>query len=235
MQAKDIMTTTVVTVSPDTTVSAIAKKLIESRVSAVPVVDGDGWVVGIVSEGDLMRRPETGTEPHHSWWLRLIETPEEHASEYVKSHGLCADDVMTRDVITVAQDTPVGEIAQLLEERKIKRVPVVENDKLVGMVSRANLLHGLATPATSRNREIVEDDRTIRAAIISELEQGVSARMEFINLTVTNGVVHVWGIAESPEERKAIRVAIENAPGVRNVEDHMGVLSPNTRALMWAE
>src|SRR3990172_6234919 len=104
MQAKDVMTTPVVTVTLDTPVATIAKRLIKRRISAVPVAEADGQVVGIVSEGDLMRRPESGGERHPSWWLALLAEPQTQAREYVKSQGGRARDVMTRDVVTVAED-----------------------------------------------------------------------------------------------------------------------------------
>src|SRR3972149_2283575 len=143
MHAKDVMTTQVVTVSLDAPVAEIAKQLVQRRISAVPVVDADGRPVGIVSEGDLMRRPETGGERHPSWWLALVAEAETQDREYVKSHGGRARDVMTRDLVTVTEEASLEEIATLLEKHRIKRVPVVREGKLVGIVSRANLLQGI--------------------------------------------------------------------------------------------
>ena len=140
MQAKDVMTTKVVTVQPDARVEHIAALLLERSISGVPVVDADGRLLGIVTEGDLMRRPEIGTERHRGWWLRLFGDERERAAEYARAHGSRAADVMTRNVVTVSEETSVGEIARLLEEHRIKRVPVVRDDKVVGIVSRANLL-----------------------------------------------------------------------------------------------
>ena len=147
MKAKDVMTTEVVYADPETSVRAIAQTLLKRRISAVPVIDDGGRVIGIVSEGDLMRRPESETDRPRSWWLKLLETPEDRASQYLKSHGLTARDVMTREPITVTEDTPLEEIAIVLERRAIKRVPVLRNGKLVGIVTRADLLHGLVARA----------------------------------------------------------------------------------------
>ena len=137
MQAKDVMTTDVVTVAPDTEVSDIARLLLERHISALPVVDGDGGVVGIVSEGDLLHRRETDTEKHRNWWLGFLVGNEQRAAEYSKSHGTKASEIMSREVVTVNEDAQLGDIAELLEIRRIKRVPVLRDGKLVGIVSRA--------------------------------------------------------------------------------------------------
>ena len=144
MQAKDIMTSPAVTIGPETTVRDAAKTMLAKNISAVPVVGADGKLAGIVSEGDLMRRVETGTA-RHPWWLSwVVDEPEDRARDYIKSHGTLARDVMTSRVVTVAADTPLGQIARLLEKHRIKRVPVVDaGGAVVGIVSRANLLQGL--------------------------------------------------------------------------------------------
>ena len=230
MQAKDIMTRSVVSVAPETPVAEIARELIERGVSAVPVVEGTGEIVGIVSEGDLMRRSETGTDRRPSWWLRLLTLPENQMRDYVKSHGLRAEDVMTRDVVTVTEETPVNEIADLLEGRRIKRVPVVRDGKPVGIVSRANLISGLASagemPATSA------DDETIRAALITEFELA-GVHTLYINAIVTKGVVHIWGDVNSEDERRAATVAAESIPGVLEVRNRTTVVTPAMRAMYW--
>ena len=140
MRAKDIMTENVVSVEPATSVEHVARLMLEHHISAVPVIDDAFRVVGIVSEGDLMRRPETGAPPRRPWWLGLLDSPDAIATEYLKSHGLLSRDVMTEDVVTVDEDTPVSEIPVLLDEHQIKRVPVLANGRIVGIVSRADLL-----------------------------------------------------------------------------------------------
>lgn len=232
MQARDIMNTNVITTQTDATVREIAKRLVENRISAVPVVEKDGRLVGIVSEGDLMRRTESGTERHSSWWLFLLAAPEETARDYVKTHGQRAADVMTRRVITINEDTPVREIAETLEKHRIKRVPVMRGDQIVGIVSRANLLRGLA--AQQAPPTFVADDRKIKASVEKAMSDA-GVRTTFLNVIVSNGVVTLWGAVESPEEREAVRIAAETATGVKEVRQNIGVIPPSARAVMWAE
>jgi CBS-domain-containing membrane protein len=226
MQAKDVMTTKVVTVRPDARVEHIAALLLERRISGVPVVEADGRLVGIVTEGDLMRRPELGTERHRGWWLRLFGDERERAAEYARAHGSRAADVMTRNVVTVTEETSLGEIARLLEERRIKRVPVLRDGKVVGIVSRANLLHALAARPVATAAERLVDDRSIRDAVVRVLEREDLATHGPLNVIVTNGVVELWGLVESEEERRAIRVAAETVPGVVALKDNLGRIRP---------
>lgn len=232
MQAKDVMTQAVVTAPPDATIRDIAEMLLERRISAVPVVDADGRVVGIVSEGDLMRRPETGTERRPSWWLTLVASPEENALAYVKSHGAHASDVMTRKVISVAEDTPLETVAEMLERHRIKRVPVLREGKLVGIVSRANLLHGLV--ARQAAPTVRAADQTIKASVEAALKDA-GVRRELLSIVVSGGIVHLWGAVGSDAEQQAARVAAEGVPGVEGVRDDIGVLPASVRAVMWAE
>ncbi|MEQ8818508.1 MAG: CBS domain-containing protein [Thalassobaculum sp.] len=232
MQAKDIMTTAVATVPPETTVQDVAKLLLERRISAVPVVDGDGKVLGIVSEGDLMRRPETGTERHPSWWLSLLDNSEERALEYVRSHGGTAGDVMTRDVRSVDENATLEEIAEKLERHHIKRVPVLRGDRLVGIVSRADLLRGLvarrAAPAVTAS-----DDEVKKAVEAAILEAG--AGFAFLSVVVSGGVVHIWGSVGTEVEKRAAGMAAEGVPGVKSVRNEIGILPPRIRAMMWGQ
>ena len=145
MQARDVMTREIVTVRPETRVSEIARILTARRISGVPVVDSGDHVVGVVTEADLTSRPECETDyPRHSWLARLVLSPEQSAADYTKTHGLHAADVMTSPPVTVGEDTPVDEVARVLDEKHIRRVPVVRGERLVGIVSRADLLAGLA-------------------------------------------------------------------------------------------
>lgn len=227
MLADEIMTADVVTVSADTAVSEIAALLLERRISAVPVVDAEGRVIGIVSEGDLMRRPESDTESRTgSWWLNLFADSETLAGEYTKSHGLLASDVMTRDVVTVSTDTPVAEIAQTLEEHHIKRVPVIDDARLVGIVSRANLLHGLASRKAPAPVSVGTTDRTIREEILRSLKGQRWAELTFANVTVEDGNVHLWGMAQSDAQIRALEVAVAEIQGVVAVENHMNRIEP---------
>jgi CBS domain-containing protein len=219
MRADEIMSMNVMTVSPDTHVRDVARKLLERGVSALPVVDAEGRILGIISEGDLMRRRESGTERHPSWWLRLLQNPGDAAADYVKTHGLHAKDVMTRNVITVSENTPAAEIAELLEKHRIKRVPVVRQGKIVGIVSRANLLHGLivqkppARPSTAG----------LRKAVLAELrETGVHSMVDAV-VSESDGVVHLWGVVETEGAKKALEVAAEGTDGVTSVVNHVCV------------
>jgi CBS domain-containing protein len=232
MNAKDIMTTRVVTVSPETPVAEIARRLLQRRISAVPVIDAEGRPVGIVSEGDLMRRPEAAGVRHPSWWLALIAEPETQAREYVKAHGECAHDVMTRDVTTVTEEASLEEIATLLEKHRVKRVPVVRDGKVVGIVSRANLLQGVAARQPAPQASV--GDRTLRERVTAAI-QASGSRIEFVNPVVEDGVVHLWGMTYSEAEREAIQIATAGVSGVKRIESQLGVVSPMLRASWGAQ
>lgn len=219
MKAKDIMTTKVVAVGPQMPVNAVAALLLERHISAVPVIDDDRRVLGIISEGDLMRRSEIGGR--RSWWLATFGEAESLAREFVKTHGQRAKDVMTPDVATVTEETPVAEIAGLLERKGVKRVPVVRDGRLVGIVSRADLLRGLAVRGLKPMTPVAPDDEAIRNQLLSLLEREPWADMHLLSIVVDHGVVHLWGLVHSDEERKALRVAAETIQGVRGVEDHL--------------
>jgi CBS-domain-containing membrane protein len=225
MYARDVMTTDVISVGPETTIGEIAALLIQRRISAVPVID-DGAIIGIVSEGDLMRRPETETEGAPSPWLSLFTGPGVVPDRFSKAHGTTAREVMTRNVVTVAPDTPLDEVARLLETKRIKRVPVVENGRLVGILSRANLLHGLvaARLGSDRSEGSADEDRRIRREVQEVLRKNPWLERDHVNLVVNDSVVHIWGIVRSEEHRKALTMALRAIRGVKAVEDH---LSPN--------
>ena len=219
MRAADVMTVNVLSVDPETPVQEVAKLLSERGISGVPVVEKAGKLVGIISEGDLMRRVETGTQPRRSWWLELLSTNTELASDYVKTHGRRASHVMTAKVVTVEETTPLVEVAEILERHRIKRVPVVRKGALVGIVSRSNLVRALASGGQKPSAAAGPDD-AIRDQLLAELKRQKWAEASRGNVIVTAGVVHLWGTILSEEERQALRVAAENVPGVRGVEDH---------------
>lgn len=218
MNASDIMTAPVITVGPGTLVRHIAGLLYEHRISAVPVLE-KGKLVGIVSEADLLHRHEIGTDRSaRSWWLKLLSA-DRSIADYVKSHATHARDIMTRDVVCVTPDTPVAQIATLLEKRGVKRVPVLEGERLAGIVSRSNLVQALA--AKGRLIEAGDSgDGAIRARLSAELERQPWWRSDLSNVIVTDGIVHYFGIVDAEEQRKPARIAAENVPGVRGVEDH---------------
>lgn len=222
MQAADVMTIDVVTVRPRTEVREIARLLLKHRISAVPVIDADHSVLGIVSEGDLMRRRENDTVRRHSWWLEAMISTQDGAGEYIKSHGRKATDVMTSRVVEVNENAPLSEIAGLLEMHHIKRVPVTRDGRLVGIVSRANLLHGLATEGAEDASPGSNDDQIIRETLLLELSKEAALDTALINVIVRDGVVQLWGLVGSSLERKAAQIAAENTGGVKAVENHLG-------------
>lgn len=220
MLARDVMISPVITVSNNATVRDVARTLLAKRISAVPVVDGNGRIVGIVTESDLMHRVEAGTERRYSWWLEAFESESALAADYVKSHAVKISDIMTRKVVTAGPETPLHEIAALLEKHHIKRVPIVSaHGDLVGIVSRANLLQAIAT---ARPRlEVHLPDAAIRQKILDHVRKQNWSHAHNLNVTVANGIVDLWGLIESEEERKALRVAAENVPDVAVVNDHL--------------
>ena len=224
MNAADVMATNVITVRLDTTVAMIAEVLLANHISAVPVVNDKDILVGIVSEGDLIHRVEAGTERHRSWWLELLAGKEMLAQEFVKSHARKAADVMTRSVYSVQLDTPLGDIASLLEKHRIKRVPVVINGKIAGIVSRANLIQALVNDAKSSDASV--DDMTLHGNILKQLRSKPWVDPSTINVIVNNGYVELWGIVDSENEKNAIRVAVEVTPGVRQVANKLVVEHP---------
>jgi CBS domain-containing protein len=221
MLAKDVMTTEVIAVAPTMSVQQVAKLLAERGISAVPVVDGDHRVIGMVSEGDLLHRSEIGTERRRSWWLDMVASTNQAAGDYIKSHSANVQDVMTRDVIAVTETTSVADIALLLESNRIKRVPVVRDGKLVGIVSRANLVRALAMTVGASVSGTEAEDRRIREKLLVELKSQKWAEVSPENITVKDGVVHFWCSYISEREKRALIVAAESIPGVRRVEDHI--------------
>ena len=226
MRAADVMTTNVITVDPDTSVQALATLLSERGISGVPVVDRDNRLIGIVTEGDLLHRAETGTERRterrRSRWLDAIGSDQEAARDYVKAHGRIVREIMTRDVISVSDTTDLGDVATLLETKRIKRVPVLHDGKLVGIVSRANLVRALAMTPSEPAVAADSDDRTIREKLLAELKGQEWVHMWAADVIVRDRVVHLWFTDDrSDEERQALRVAAENIPGVRQVEEHV--------------
>jgi CBS domain-containing protein len=219
MKARDVMVAPVVTVKPSCTVKQLAKLLLERGISGVPVVDDQDKLVGVVSEGDLLHRAEAGTERIQSWWLRIVAGDGSLAEDYTKAHARTVADVMTREVVTATPDTPLNEVAMLLEKNAVKRIPIVAHGQLVGIVTRANLVQAVASAGA--RLEIPMSDSKIREDLLANLRQQPWAHAGMWNVTVNDGVVDLWGIIYSEAERKALRVAAEAVPGVRAVNDHL--------------
>jgi CBS domain-containing protein len=226
MRAMDVMTTDVITVDPDTTVQALATLLAERGISGAPVVDASGRLVGVVSEGDLLHRTEVGAARRHrvrrrSWWLDDYASA--NAREYIKDHGRTVRDVMTRDVVTVTEDTELADVAALLEAKRIKRVPVIRDGKVVGIISRANIVRAVGATKGARAPAGEDDDRSIRARLLGELGGEEWAKMLWPeDVIVRDGIVHFWiSDNEPPEKREALRVAAESISGVRGIQQHL--------------
>ena len=224
MKAADVMTRDVVTVSAGAPVAEAIRLMLDHRVSGVPVVD-DGKVVGILTEGDLLRRSETGTTRHRPRWLEVLMGPGRMAGEYVRTHGRRVDDIMSQNVISVSEDTALDEVVQLMERRRIKRVPVLDGDDLVGVVSRADLLRALAQALETAPGEAPSDDEILEQ-INAELAKVAWVPRDGLSITVKNGVVDLNGVILDEKEREALRVVAENTPGVKAVEDHLVWIEP---------
>jgi CBS domain-containing protein len=220
----DLITRDVVTVTPQTPVIELARRLVERRISAVPVVNAENNVVGVVSEGDLLHRRELGTEARTSWWLEMFRDPDAAAREYMKAHGLVAADVMTSPAICTEESAPLATVAGLLERHGIKRLPVLRAGKLVGIISRADLVRALVARApASPAPGAAADDRAIVRVLRERLKAEPWARSMTINFVVEDGIVELWGFARSEEQRNALRVLAQEIPGVRGVTDHLSL------------
>ena len=226
MRAMDVMTTNVITVDPDTSVQALATLLSERGISGVPVVDKENRLIGLVSEGDLLHRAETGTERRitrrRSRWFDAIGSDQEAARDYVKAHGRTVREIMTREVYSVNDTTDLADIATLLETKRIRRVPVLRDGQLVGIISRANLVRALAMTKSEPAVEADSDDRTIREKLLAALKGQEWVHMWAADIIVRDRIVHLWFSDDrSEDERQALRVAAENISGVRKVEEHI--------------
>jgi CBS-domain-containing membrane protein len=223
MNASDIMVNDVITVSPESNVPQVAALLLTNHISAAPVVDADGRLVGMISEGDLLHRGEAGTAHERPWWLQMLMSRESMAGEFVREHSRRVGDLMTRQVVSAEPDTPVADIATLLERHRIKRVPIVDNGRLVGIVSRANLIQALATFRGKAREPHPVADAELREKVVARLKSEPWVRPALVNVTVTDGTVDLWGIVDSATEKRALRVAVEIVPGVKAVNDNVVV------------
>lgn len=220
MRAVDVMTRKVITVWPGTTVREAARLFADNHISGAPVVDDEGRLLGMLTEGDLIHRAEIGTQAgRRSWWLELFASTQNLAATYIKENARLVKDVMTSNVFTVKETTPVREIADLLERHRIKRVPVLYDGELMGIVSRANLVKALASVPKDTRPGTPDTDQTLREAVIGELS-GHRWALAAENVIVNDGMVHLWGVVTSPEQARAMCIAAEKVPGVKGVEDH---------------
>jgi CBS domain-containing protein len=216
MKAGDIMTGRVVSTVPDAGVLEAIELMMRNHISGLPVIDSSGTLVGMVTEGDFLRRAETGTMRKRPRWLEFLVGPSRLAEEYVESHARKVEQVMTREPITITEDTPLDEVVLVMERRRIKRLPVMRGSQVVGIVSRANLMHALATlgraaPPPSKS------DAAIRKQLLAEFEKQFWAPAALIDVVVKNGVVELWGTILEGSQGEALKVCAENIPGVRSV------------------
>lgn len=225
MNAADVMTTKVITVTPEASIRDAAKLMLQYRISGLPVLDEMGDLVGIVTEGDLLRRGETGTARRHPRWLEFILGPGRLSSEYAHAYGRKIGEVMTPDPVCITEDTSLEDVIETLERRRVKRVPVMRDGKLVGIVSRANLVQALATvlPVASGPQP---KDSEIRKQILAEIDKQPWSPRSLVNVTVRDGVVELWGTVFDERERLALKVIAENTEGVKEIKDHILFVEP---------
>jgi CBS-domain-containing membrane protein len=196
--------------------------MLQNKISGLPVVDEEGLLVGIITEGDFLRRAETGTQHKRPRWLEFLTGSGRLAGEYVRTHGRKISEIMTPDPVAIAEDTPLDKVVGLVEQHRIKRLPVVRGRAVVGIVSRANLLHGLASvvrelPASAKS------DSEIREQIVAELAKQPWTRRHYIDPVVRNGTVELWGAIFDDRERQAAKVVAENIAGVKACKGPSGV------------
>jgi CBS-domain-containing membrane protein len=220
VHARDVMTSSVVTARPETTLMDIVQIMLVNHVSAVPIIDAEDRLVGIVSEGDLVRRTEIGTDHPRSWWLSAFGSVSVLAEDFIKSHGVTAAEIMTPKVIVGHEDTPLSEIAETLAERKFKGVPILRDQRVVGMVSRSSLLQALALQRLRMMEAPSREDGTIRAELMKLLKGERWADLSHVNVLVKDSIVHLWGSVRTEKQRDALSVVARSVPGVRDVVNH---------------
>lgn len=225
MLARDIMTTDVCTFAPETSVVEAAEQLVRRRISGAPVIDGAGGVVGVVSEGDLIRRAELGTEREWSGWREFLTAKSTMAHEFIRSHGTRVGNIMTAPVWTVSEDTTLAEIAELFEKKHVRRAPVVRDGKLVGIVSRADMVRALLQLWSAAHPQIAPDDEAIRQSILDHAKSESWSDTAMLNVEVRDGTVDLYGVADSEDVAKALQVLAESMPGVKNVHNHLQMRS----------
>ena len=223
MLASDVMTGAAITIAPDATVADAARIMAEKGLSGLPVVGLSGQLVGIVTEGDLLRRKELGSETRRTWWARLFRDDKSLAGEFAKAHGRFVRQVMTRNVICVRHDTPIGRVAELLSTLDVKRLPVLKNGALVGVVSRRDVMRSLAKLAALEAQPQKASDDEIARSVLSRIDNAPFVAAVQVQLTITAGVVEVSGRVSSENQRQAVLAMLEDTPGVVRVIDRLTV------------
>ena len=225
MKAQDVMSRPVFSITPTDSVARAIRIMLQNHVSGLPVIDALGRLRGMLTEGDLLRRVETATQRQRPRWIAFFTGPGRLADEYVHTHGRKVSEIMTPDPVTVTEATPLEEVVTMMEKRRIKRVPVMRDDKVVGIISRANLLYALASLAREA-KPVSLDDRAIRDRFFAELQGQRWAPTGSLDVIVRDGVVELWGVITDERERQALIVAAENIPGVKRVNDHLAWIEP---------
>jgi CBS domain-containing protein len=219
------MTSKVISVDPNATVLEAARLMLQHRISGLPVVDAAGQLVGILSEGDFLRRRETQTLRRRSRWLEFLLGPGRMAAEYSHSHGKKVSEVMTPEVATVDENAALEDIVTLMERRHIKRVPIMRDGKLAGIITRANLLHAMVGLART-TPPMAKGDAAIRDRLLAEMQNETWAPVAMVDVQVKDGVVELWGSILDERQRDALKVAAENIPGVKAVKDYLSWIEP---------
>lgn len=224
MRAHQIMTRPVITITPETTIVEAANTMLRQHVSGLPVVDAAGKLVGIISEGDFTRRGEIGTQRKRGRFLTFILGPGQAATDFVHEHGRKISEIMTRDPLTITEETPLEEIVERMEKNNVKRLPVMHGDRIVGIVSRANLLQAVASLARQIPDPTADDDH-IRNRIIDALAKNDWCP-HGLSVIVRDGIVHLSGVITDERSRQAAVVAAENVTGVNKIHDHLCWVDP---------
>ena len=227
MKAQDVMIRDVISIDPDATVLQAARLMLQHHISGLPVIDKDGNLVGVLSEGDFLRRRETKTERKRSRWLEFLIGPGRMAAEYSHTHGSKVSEVMTTEVQTVEQDTALEDVVEVMERRRIKRVPVLCGGQVVGIITRSNLMQAMVSLARKAEPSAT-DDAGIRERLLAEIKKEQWAPAAMVNVVVKDGVVELWGVIIDERQRQALKVAAENIPGVKTVHDHLAWVEPTS-------
>ncbi len=225
MHASDIMTRNLITVAPRATLSEAITKMVEGRVSGLPVADLEGRLVGMLTEGDLLRRAELSTEKQRSKWQQFLRGPARSAAEYVATHSHHVEDVMTSDVVSVSENAGIDQVVELMEQRHIRRVPVLRGDVVVGIISRADLIRVIGEALGAR-ADAKRDDPAIREGLLAELKKQNWFGAQSVSITVESGTVTLDGVLFEDAARSALVVAAENVPGVKRVVDRTTFVEP---------
>jgi CBS domain-containing protein len=225
MKVRDIMSTRVVSIAPDANVLEAVRLMLQNHISGLPVIDRSGVLVGVVTEGDFLRRSETGTERKRPRWLEFLMGPRRLADEYVHTHARKVEDVMTREPITITEDAALDEVVRIMERRRIKRLPVMRGAQVVGIVSRANLLHALASLGAAASPP-AKTDVAIREQLLVEFDRQTWAPVALIDVVVKDGAIELWGTITEEAQGEALKVCAENIPGVKSVVSHLTWIEP---------